>query len=571
MDIPGYSLKKRIGQGGMAMVYLAIQDSLDRPVALKILSPLYADTSEFTKRFINEGKILAALRHSNVITIHDIGVHGSFHYISMEYVDGGDLKQRIAKGLDASTAVAYVETIAGCLDAAHRKGIVHRDIKPENVLFRRDGTLLLSDFGIAKQLGQTSDLTLTGSTLGSPHYLSPEQAQCKSVDGRADIYSLGIILYEMLTAEKPYSGECDLETVMKHVNDPIPVLPPPLEAYQELVNRMTAKSPDERFADAPALIASIRALRTKPSPNVAKSKLIPSPVRRAHPPVPVSPSATLPEPTGAKARGDLSEGRGSVEPAPDRAVGFPVRGGLYLAGAIAIVLAGMGLGAMVLDLPEVPAITSSPHSVASKNSAGDNSLPDAGLAARLGSGDSAETPTNVTREVGPVMESGTSRQEGPPSTGPVAPTTATTAPPVESAVASARSESRQTITSLLRAANTALEDARLTRPANHNALAYFKAVLVRDPNHPEAIAGFQRIAERYAQLAKYEASKDNHFKSRVYIERGLRVDPDNAALLSLKHATTPAPTTGRRTDDSGPAIEGESLEELVQRVKGFFD
>ena len=157
----------------MASVYLAIQVSLDRPVALKILSPDYSDSPEFSKRFLNEGRILASLRHSNIITIHDIGIEDGMHYISMEYVEGEDLKSQLRAGIKSSTALNYIETIADCLQVAHKRNIVHRDVKPANVMFREDGTLLLTDFGIAKQLGGTSDLTVTGSTLGTPHYLSP--------------------------------------------------------------------------------------------------------------------------------------------------------------------------------------------------------------------------------------------------------------------------------------------------------------------------------------------------------------------------------------------------------------
>ena len=153
MNIAGYRIEKQIGKGGMAMVYLATQESLNRPVALKVMNPLYADSAEFSERFLNEGRILASIHHSNIITIHDIGISGNFHFISMEYVQGGDLADRLKQGVSPDEAVNMVETIAACLDAAHNAHIVHRDIKPANILFRKDGHLLLTDFGIAKQLG----------------------------------------------------------------------------------------------------------------------------------------------------------------------------------------------------------------------------------------------------------------------------------------------------------------------------------------------------------------------------------------------------------------------------------
>ncbi len=250
MKISGYTISSRIGAGGQAMVYVAIQESLQRPVALKVLNPVHADSPEFTTRFLNEGRILASLGHSNVITIYDIGVDGGFHYISMELVEGGDLKRRMREGMDSNRVLDYIATIADCLAAAHEKNIVHRDIKPANVLFRKDGTLLLTDFGIAKQLDAKNELTLTGTTVGSPHYLSPEQAQGRTVDGRADVYSLGIMAYEMLTGSRPYEGESDIDTIFKHINDPIPNLPPEHAPLQELIERMIAKAPGDRFESA---------------------------------------------------------------------------------------------------------------------------------------------------------------------------------------------------------------------------------------------------------------------------------------------------------------------------------
>ena len=259
MFIPGYKLERKLGQGGMAVVYLAIQESLQRPVALKVLNPAFSDTPAFSERFLNEGQILASLRHSNIITIHDIGVVGDLHYISMEYVEGSDLRAKIKQGISPEHALTHVSTIASCLATAHVKNIVHRDIKPANILFRSDDTLLLTDFGIAKRMdGQ--DITEVGTTLGSPSYLSPEQAQSKEVDGRSDIYSVGVIAYEMLTGNKPYRGATDIDTIVMHINEPVPRLPEHLGMYQPLLDRMLAKQPQERFANAADIVGFIEAL-----------------------------------------------------------------------------------------------------------------------------------------------------------------------------------------------------------------------------------------------------------------------------------------------------------------------
>ena len=257
--IPGYTIVKPIAQGGMASVYLAEQQSLGRRVALKLLKKF--DDIYQSARFVAEGKIIASLDHRNIITLHDIGVIGEQHYISMEYLAGGDLEMRIIEGMGVEAALDLVEIIGDCLEFLHRKNIVHRDIKPANILFHSDGTPVLTDFGVAKQQEDDANLTRDGTTLGSPNYISPEQAESKQVDGRSDIYSLGIVLYEMLTGAKPFQGNSDIQIIISHISDPVPELPAELAQYQELIDRMTAKSPDERFATAGEMVRYLREIR----------------------------------------------------------------------------------------------------------------------------------------------------------------------------------------------------------------------------------------------------------------------------------------------------------------------
>ena len=197
LKVPGYRVDKLLGKGGMATVYLATQMSLGRSVALKVLND--PETPQFFERFFNEGRCVARLRHDNLVTIYDIGQGEGFYYIAMEHLPGGDLKSRMAQGMKSSQSLKIIARLASCLGYVHSQGLVHRDIKPSNVLFRGDGTPVLTDFGIAKLIQADNDLTLTGTVLGSPHYLSPEQAEGNSkVDGRSDLYSLGVILFEML-------------------------------------------------------------------------------------------------------------------------------------------------------------------------------------------------------------------------------------------------------------------------------------------------------------------------------------------------------------------------------------
>ncbi len=259
MNIPGYKIDKLIAEGGMASVYLAEQESLARPVALKLLRKF--DNPSQAQRFFNEGRIIASLEHRNIITIFDLGVVDERHYLAMEYLQGGDLKQRINRGMTPPEAFEILETLGSCLSFVHQQGIIHRDIKPENILFRRDGTVVLTDFGIAKQMESDNTLTMDGTTLGSPHYLSPEQASCKTLDGRADIYSLGIVFYEMLTGLKPFQGDSALDIIIAHLTSEIPLLPLHLRYCQPLLARMIAQEPEDRFASAAELVDAARQLR----------------------------------------------------------------------------------------------------------------------------------------------------------------------------------------------------------------------------------------------------------------------------------------------------------------------
>jgi len=261
MEIPGYEIERCIGKGGMASAYLARQTSLDRQVVLKVLDTSITGSPVTVERFLNEGRIVASLQHPHIITTYDIGAAGKDVYISMEFVDGGDLKQRLRDQVFApAEAVELITKIASALAAAHAKGIVHRDVKPGNILFRGDGTPLLSDFGIAKRLSGDADLTSTGMFVGSPNYMAPEQSDIGPIDGRADIYSLGVILFEMLTGRKPYYSDSVIDVILQHKQDPIPELPDGLEHYQEMINLMMAKDRSDRFRDAESLLHYIERL-----------------------------------------------------------------------------------------------------------------------------------------------------------------------------------------------------------------------------------------------------------------------------------------------------------------------
>jgi len=246
----------------MATVYLAIQESLHREVVLKCMDSDREGEQDFIGRFLNEGRIIASLSHPHIITVYDIGTVDNMVWIAMEYVQGGDLKSRIEEvpRMPPHEAIDLVAKVARALGYAHQRGIVHRDIKPANILFRSDGTALLTDFGIAKQILMDSELTSTGTILGSPFYMSPEQAEGKVVDGRTDIYSLGVIFYELLTGERPFKGDTAIKVIMAHIQSPVPRLPGSLRRYQGLVDRMMAKDREERIPDSETLARELREL-----------------------------------------------------------------------------------------------------------------------------------------------------------------------------------------------------------------------------------------------------------------------------------------------------------------------
>ncbi len=261
-NIKGYSIKKQLGFGGMSRVYLAYDPKLKRNIAIKVLSPSYSADKRVTKRFVKEARTAAQLQHSNIISIYDVGKFRDQYYIAMEYLKEG-LKDKINKGNlknDPEATLKIVKKIAEALLYAHKKGFIHRDIKPDNVMFRDDGTLILLDFGIVKALRSESNLTRTGMSVGTPKYMSPEQMRAKKVDERSDIYSLGIVLYEILTGAAPYKTDDLITLAMKHAQGPVPELPRKYEFIQPLLNKMIAKKPSERVRDCEGLIRLIDAL-----------------------------------------------------------------------------------------------------------------------------------------------------------------------------------------------------------------------------------------------------------------------------------------------------------------------
>lgn len=259
MEIPGYRILREIGRGGMSTVYLAVQKSLEREVALKVMSQGFADDEAFKERFLLEGRIVARLNHRDIVTIHDVGIVDHTYFIAMEYVVGRSLEERIQEGLTLRQSTRIVKRVARTLGHAHDHGFVHRDIKPSNILFRHDRDAVLADFGIAKSLQEDGGLTATGLTPGTPNYMSPEQLRGRPIDGRSDLYSLGVVMYEMLTGERPFEADTPIASALRRISEPPPELPVQFSSLRPFMARALAQDPAERFSNASELVRALEA------------------------------------------------------------------------------------------------------------------------------------------------------------------------------------------------------------------------------------------------------------------------------------------------------------------------
>ena len=230
----------------MAHVFLATQHSFERQVAIKILSPSLALEPSFAERFMQEARTVASLNHPHIVPVYDVGEHEGYYYLSMEYVTGGSLKQRIRDGMEPRQAETVLRQLAGALDYAGQHGFIHRDVKPDNVMFRADGSALLMDFGIAANILRDTSVTGSTSVMGTPKYMSPEQHRRQPLTPQSDLYSLGCVFYEMLTGKPPYTGDDASAMAQGHQREPIPLLPVKLRHYQPLLRQLLAKSPADR-------------------------------------------------------------------------------------------------------------------------------------------------------------------------------------------------------------------------------------------------------------------------------------------------------------------------------------
>jgi hypothetical protein len=257
--IRGYTLEKKIGEGGMSRVFSAVRDADGQRLVLKVMDGGMMQDPTQLQRFMHEYRIVAQINSPSVVRIFDQGFTDDHVFIAMERFEGGDLKQQFGKAFPPKRALQLLWDTAGALHAIHRLGIVHRDLKPQNIMFREDGSMALLDFGVSTMESMSTSLTQSGELVGTPLYMSPEQAQGRAADARSDLYSLGTMFYEMLTGHRVFNAKSLMMIIHMHATEPPPRLPLPLQSMQEMMDRLLAKDPADRFQSARELMAYIRA------------------------------------------------------------------------------------------------------------------------------------------------------------------------------------------------------------------------------------------------------------------------------------------------------------------------
>jgi len=262
--IPGYRRARLLARGSISQLYVAESEKVGALVALKV-TPSRRDESgvdQALARFIQEYEIAQRVRHANIVRLYELGVADDHAYLAMEYFQHGDLRRRMRTGLSPSEALSFAAQITRALGALHEEGILHRDLKPGNVMLRLNEQVALIDFGLAKHEALEFEVTDAGLIFGTPHYMSPEQGHGQELDARSDLYSLGVVLYEMLTGQKPFSADNPMAIIYMHRNAPVPQLPEPIAALQPLLDRLLGKHPGERYANAEETVQAIEAARS---------------------------------------------------------------------------------------------------------------------------------------------------------------------------------------------------------------------------------------------------------------------------------------------------------------------
>lgn len=529
IDIEGYKIHRKIGEGAMAGVFLADQISLGRPVALKVLAQELAGQRGFTERFLKEGRIIAFLKHPQIVNVYDLGSHHHHYYLAMELLSGGTLEEKIKDGLSPAQSVQLLKKISQALGFAHDNGVIHRDIKSQNIMFRSDGIPVLTDFGIARLMDNDPQLTIPGRTIGSPSYMSPEQICGHTIDPRADLYSVGILFYKMLTNTMPYQSDQILTVAMMHKTSPIPVLSEDLSIFQPVLNKLLAKDPDQRYPSAQGLIEALTQLESE-NPDLCLSahqeldqtqhtnsvsaggqKNI-SVTDELNPTAPVTQRALEPrygevdtgqgahEEADTQAQSDenvQSLNNGAIEPPKRKFMG---RIGFAMGGGLSVLAAGvLAFYFYFQQYVELPQSSSDSVPGATADTAW-NHVP-------------ASHKTRIFHSIPP--------REAPPAGPSIKPDPDP-------------SSTDQEIEALVVRAHGQLATYSLTSPAGDNCYETYQQILFLDPSGQRAESVLKEIGKAYHRLALSAQRKSDLHQSLTLVGKGLALRPKDSSLLALQ-------------------------------------
>jgi len=568
IDIPGYSIKREIGAGGMATVHLAVQTSLDREVALKVMSPSLAADPTFSKRFLQEARMLASLAHPNIVAVYDVGVTAAqLHYFSMQYLPRGDFAARVRHGIEERELTQTIAGVAKALGYAHQRGYVHRDVAPGNILYDANNNPVLTDFGIALAAASGSRITSTGFSVGTSHYMSPEQARGGDVDLRSDIYSLGVLCYYGLTGKPPYEGADGFAVAYAHVFEPIPRLPPERAYWQGLIDRALAKDPKDRYADTEEFLDALAKVVPQyaaifrddaadapapapPAPPPAAATVVGMPIPPTPAPAPTLADAATRPMTRPPAEAFVTARNNRTVPSPPPAAAAPVAAASrdwVRAWPLLILLLGVGLITFALlsrggKRPPAPPPTDTAPVTTPAPVASTPAPTPAPTAV-------ATAPTNVSTPAAPPTvqastPSGTAAPNDALTPPPPAATDTIAAAPAPNAVdATAAADPNMDPNNFPTVVDPVVEDVRLgridlsaqrlTTPPGSNALERFQTALKLDPKNKAAKQGVADVAKKYLELADKNLAAGDAAQFAQFIDRATEVAkgvPDNVDL-----------------------------------------
>jgi formylglycine-generating enzyme required for sulfatase activity len=555
IEIPGYQIKREIGTGGMASVYLAVQTSLEREVAIKVMAPALAADPQFSKRFLQEARMLASLAHPNIVAVYDVGVTPSqLHYFSMQYLAGGDLASRVQRGIEERDLVLTLAGVARAIGYAHARGYVHRDVAPGNVMFDANNNPVLTDFGIALATVTGGQVTSSGFSVGTSHYMSPEQARGGDVDARSDIYSLGVLAYYGLARKPPYDGADGFAVAYAHVFEPIPRLAAPHAHWQPLIDRALAKDPKDRYPDIEqfldAMATVVPQFATLFREDVAPAA---APASASAPPPPsakdaatrVMQRAALPDkPPVAAAAAKPPPLHSSVlqKSAVPQAAATPARSWMRF-WPVLVLLAGIGLlgFALIARNRHVPLQPLPITTTASPASA--SATPAPAPAPATDSATPAPTPTPSVATAG--AESAPPAVTPPAQPPPAQPVSAMDVIDANEAQAGGgiSADLANQIPTVIdpleesvRLGRVALAAQRLTSPPGDNALERFRLALRIEPKNKAAKQGIADIAKKYVDYAEKNLAGGDVNQFDQYLKRAgevLKAIPDDAEAPKL--------------------------------------